>query len=436
MSKRSWAAAIGLAGLVIASNSTGALGSGPSSDARSASVPRACAVGAVPAVIGGVRQCVTTGTRCSTMLASAYARYGLVCRQGRLAYPSAGRIVARIPIPDTGTVAFGAYNGSVWVIDRQAGALDANGVPKGALYRIDPARNKIVARIPGVIGGSIAFGEDFGALRTNGEEAVWVTSSAVNGLFRVHTRTHEVIRIPVGPLADEWPASVVTTRSGSTPGPVFAVWVANHHGGEIVRIDPWSKKIVASVRWGDAGPGGPQRLATDGSRIWAIGSRNSSVLEIDPATNREVRRIDVAPAGTCGGIDLDADAVWITSGFDLPYACWRRPGWALTRIDRATGAVRRLAVGGERPFDVKVAFGSLWVLTDVPSTSLFRIDPKTLRILGRLRLPGRPDWTAAITASVGSLWVRVIGAKLDPKYGFLWSTNPKAGALLRIQPSR
>lgn len=429
MRKRSCAAAIGVAGLVIASNSSGALGAGPSSDARSASVPRACAVGAVPAVIGGAAQCVTTGKRCSTMLASAYARYGLVCRQGRLAYPSAGRIVARIPIPDTGTVAFGAYSGSVWVIDRQAGALDANGVPKGSLYRVDPATDEIVARIPGVTGGSIASGEEFRGSRSSGQEdAVWVSSPAVNGLFRVHPRTREVIRIPVGPLADEWPASVVTT-----PG---AVWVANHHGGDIVRIDPETKKIVAGVRWGDAGPGGPQRLATDSSRIWVIGSRNSSVLEIDPATSREVRRIDVAPAGTCGGIDIDADAVWITSGFDLPYACWRRPGWALTRIDRATGAVRRLAVGGERPFDVKVAFGSLWVLTDEPGTSLFRIHPKTLRILGRLRLPGRPDWTNAITASAGWLWVRVIGAKLDPRYGVVLSTNSKAGALLRIEPSR
>jgi virginiamycin B lyase len=316
--------------------------------------------------------------------------------------PAGARIVARIPVPNDGGVGVGA--GSVWVIDRASGLL-----------RVDPTTNGVVAQVPGPRGAAPVVGEG----------AVWVPSAAVfNALLRVDLGTGAVTRIATGPTEDEWPIAAVMT-----PG---AVWVGNHHGGTVARIDPRTNTIVASVRWGDHANGGVYHMATDGSRIWVTGSRTSDVAEIDSTTNSIVRRTPV-PTGACGGITVDASAVWVTSGFDRPYTCWDPANWGLSRVDRATGAVTRIDVGG-RPIDVRVAFGSVWVVTDAPTLELVRLDRSTYRVVGRLPLasgrcapeitgncPGA-EYGTALAIGFDSLWIRVDALGM-------------AGKLLRIQPT-
>jgi YVTN family beta-propeller protein len=218
-----------------------------------------------------------------------------------------------------------------------------------------------------------------------------------------------------------------------------SIWVGNHHGGTVARIDPTTNAVVATVPWGAHGNGGVYHMTTDGSHIWVTASRTSDVAEIDTATNSIVRRTPV-PTGTCGGIAVDASAVWVTSGYDGPYACsLSRPDLGIdkigvSRIDRATGAVTRIDVGG-RPFDVRSAFGSVWILVDAPELELVRLDPATYRVIGRLPLsettcdttktphcPGA-ELATALEVGFGSLWVRLSAAPDLP------------GAVLRIVPT-
>jgi hypothetical protein len=319
--------------------------------------------------------------------------------------PAGARVVATIPAGGTGGVGVGA--GSVWVSDRTSGLL-----------RIDPTMNTQVDEIERVFGGAPVVGEG----------AVWVPSGtpAYNSLLRVDPQAHTFIQIPTGPSADEWPVAAVVT-----PG---AVWVGNHHGGPLVRVDPGTNKVVATVPWSGPTLGGIYHTATDGSTVWATGTRTTDAAEIDVATNAIVRRIDV-PNGTCGGIDVDASSVWIASGYDQPYPCWQRPNWGVSRIDRSTGRVTRIDVGG-RPFDVRVGLGSVWAVVDVPQLQLVRIDPRTNTVVGRLRFAGtecRPtviaggcpaaEYTTALALGFGSLWLRVNSA-----------VPGTAGRLLRIDP--
>jgi hypothetical protein len=145
------------------------------------------------------------------------------------------------------------------------------------------------------------------------------------------------------------------------------------------------------------------------------------------------------PTGACGGVTVDASAVWVTSGFDRPYPCWQRANWGLSRIDRATGAVTRIDVGG-RPFDVRVAFGAVWVVVDAPRLELVRLDSTTYRVVGRLPLasgrclpettgncPGA-EYATALEVGFGSLWVR---RSVAPNLPF---GNQAPGAVLRIEP--
>jgi hypothetical protein len=317
--------------------------------------------------------------------------------------PAGARIVATIPIPNDGGIGAGA--GSVWALDRS----------NGLLLRVDPATNSMAGQIPGLSGAAPVVGEG----------AVWVPSAIVfNALMRVDLETGAVTRIATGPSADEWPATAVVT-----PG---AVWVGNHHGGTVARVDPRTSAVVASVPWGAHGNGGIYHMATDGSRIWVTGSRTSDVTEIDTATNSVVGRTTV-PTGTCGGVAVDAAAVWIASGYDRPYACWNTANWGVSRIDLATGAVTRIDVGG-RPIDVRVGLGSVWVVVDAPRLQLVRLDPATYQVVGRLALaPGRctPETTAlcagaeygtALAVAFDSVWVRI-------------SAPGAAGKVLRIEPN-
>jgi hypothetical protein len=319
--------------------------------------------------------------------------------------PPGAEVVASIPVDGTGGVGVGA--GSVWVIDRTSGLL-----------RIDPTTNTQVDKIERVFGGAPVVGEG----------AVWVPSGTpfYNSLLRVDPGAHTFIQIPTGPSADEWPTAAVVT-----PG---AVWVGNHHGGPVVRVDPRTNKVVATILWSGPTLGGIFHMASDGSTLWVTGTRTTDAAEIDVATNAIVRRIDV-PNGTCGGVDVDASSVWVASGYDQPYACWQRQNWGVSRIDRSTGRVTRIDVG-ERPIDVRVGLGSVWAVVDVPQLQLVRIDPASNVVVGRLTLPDtecRPslaagacpvaEYTTSLAVGFGSLWLRVNS-----------TVAGTAGRLLRIDP--
>jgi len=353
------------------------------------------------------------------------AKLAALRRAAACEVPVAGAVVVEsIPIPGSGGIGVGL--GRVWALDREAHDL----------YRIEPAAvptgsdvsHSELLPLTGAVGG---------AAPVVGKGAVWIADGLGNKLLRVDAAAAHALNPPAvthistGPTSDEMPITAVVAAG--------SVWVGNHHGGTVARIDPKTNTVVATIPWGAHGGGGIYHMTTDGSHIWVTGSRTSDVAEIDTSTNSIVRRTPV-PTGTCGGLAVDASAVWITSGFDAPYTCWwSRPDLGVdrigvSRIDRATGAVTRIDVGG-RPIDVRSAFGSIWILVDAPRLELVRLDPATYHVIGRLRLsdatcdtkktpycPGA-ELGSALEVGFDSLWVRRAAAATVP------------GALLRIVPS-
>ena len=104
---------------------------------------QACAKGSVSARIAGRHACLRAGQRCRSALNRQYQRYGFHCRNGRLQrrkppLPAAGKIAASIRFP-LGSAPMGVVyaNGAVWVSEHHSAVV----------ARIDPATNKIVARV-------------------------------------------------------------------------------------------------------------------------------------------------------------------------------------------------------------------------------------------------------------------------------------------------
>ncbi len=258
--------------------------------------------------------------------------------------------------------------------------------PAGAV-RIDPTTN--------AISGKVAFGsgnDEIDGVAADAD-AVWVTDFDANTLVRIDPKTLAVVAtIPVG----QSPEGVVVAAG--------AVWVANHRAGTVSRIDPATNQIVATIPAGDAGPSGPQWVASISGSIWVGVPNVSSVVRIDPTTNAVVATVVVPyPAYPCGGFALGSGAVWMSSCFEQT---------SIARVDPATNAVSSttdLDSFSGQPF---VVDSRVWFpVADYRSASgepvagaVLRIDPATNTVDRSVAvdLAFQPGGTVA---AGGSIWL-------------------------------
>jgi virginiamycin B lyase len=320
----------------------------------------------------------------------------------------AGTVAATIPIESPTFLR--QLNGSLWV-----GSL------RGTLTRVDPQTNAVTATVP----------IDCGVQETEGTAALAECPYLAFGAGRIWVSDFDKALIY---LVDPDAAKVVTTLSTNdsklthhdcgpcdTPGDIgpegidFAAgsaWVANHHGGTIVRIDTATNKLVASIRVTHAGLGGPQFVATGAGAVWTTVPNRDSVVRINPLTNEVVANIPVG-GDACGGTVLPTDdAVWVAD-------CASQ----VTRIDPKTNTVVA-NVGlprGASAYDLAVGFGSVWAVTN--KGLLFRIDPATNTATGELMLTGAEGDTP-------------VGGGVTVAFGSVWASTNGGNTLLRITPGQ
>jgi YVTN family beta-propeller protein len=294
-----------------------------------------------------------------------------------------GRFAAVIPVPGAATMA--ASGRGLWVH------------AAGGVVRIDPATNTVVGEplkvpanaeaiavgqgalwvtsvAPGDLGTprpdrltriDLATGRSVATIEvprtpldvalTPG--AVWVTDAggAGDGVTRVDPRTNRVVGRPVA--------------TGSSPQSLAvgggSLWVANHDGQTITRIDQATGKVVADIPVASE----PHRVAYGAGAVWVGNWHVNSVSRIDPATNR-VTGSPIPIGFHAGNLAVGAGGVWVTSDYRSNSA---PEDVVVVRIDpRTNRAVETIAVGGH-PIDVVAAGGAVWVSAATPDRVL-RID--------------------------------------------------------------
>jgi DNA-binding SARP family transcriptional activator/streptogramin lyase len=211
--------------------------------------------------------------------------------------PDTNRIVARLDLRG-GTLVFGFLN--VWhatldnrlvridlaenkvaaAIRIDSGATDwTNEVAIGfgsvwlahadehTLLRVDPATNRIVARIRG-------FGSSYSGMPIAiGEGAVWALRFAGYrmALFRVDPVKNKVVaRIPVGKRGASPPAGTVTVGAGS-------VWTGNWDS-TLSRVDPRSNSVIGVYKL----PSVPQNVTFGEGSLWIDSYDASRIWRIEP----------------------------------------------------------------------------------------------------------------------------------------------------------
>jgi outer membrane protein assembly factor BamB len=202
--------------------------------------------------------------------------------------------------------------------------------PNGPLYRIDPATNRVVARIP-------LRSPAFGVL--HGGDALWVWGP--DRVLRLDPASGRVIR-----------TLDVDRRYGELSGAVIHAGglLALRADGRLLRFD------AAGARTTTRAPAlaGAELLALAGSR--AIAAHGGALLAADTRTGRLLWR---QPLGFRVSTVLESGGVLLTQG-----AAFRDPGDRVWALDPATG--RMLAstiVPSFGTTSMVTAAGALWLST-------------------------------------------------------------------------
>ena len=236
--------------------------------------------------------------------------------------------------------------------------------------------------------------------------------------------------------------------SGQAPfavTPAFgSLWLVDHRGTVLYRIDPETGKIEASVDVGELGCFPPQ---VGFGRIFVTGCEGGDVVVVDPEKEQTVA------TSQCGGwMTFAAGSIWspgtggivrcdphtyrttatirlpgthggMASGFGSIWAANQSDG-TVERIDpRTNKIVATISAGARAHGDVDesllVAFGSVWVSSDYDQR-VFRIDPSNNAVrVFHMDERGLGDFnTRGLVSGMGSLWIRTSLAsvtRFDPR---------------------
>ena len=248
------------------------------------------------------------------------------------------------------------------------------------LVRIDPATNRVSARIP--LKGNNPLGITYGA------GSIWVANRNGASVTRVNSRTNKAgrtIRVGFAPYALAYGAG--------------SIWVSNESSGSVSRINPARNRVAKTIRTG----GGPNGLVVAFGSVWVADYRLGRVLRIDPRRNRVTAKVKLDHADW---ITPTADALWISSETNSVY-----------RLDPQTLQVTASVPVGENPLASTLIGGELWV-PNLDSNTVSVVDTATAALVRTIPVGQTP---IAVVQQAGDAWVTSEGE------GDVWRIPSTAG---------
>ena len=220
-----------------------------------------------------------------------------------------------------------------------------------------------------------------------------------------------------------------------------SVWVANLDDKTLSRIDPKSR-TVRTIRL-DATPTG---LAVGAASIWVAYGYTGALARVAPQYNRvsEPTYLDVGTqyGGLRGSVAVGAEFVWAVYGDSSVF-----------RIDPASMRVLAHNFAGFSPSAIAFGIDSLWV-ANWEAASVMRFDPSTSGVVRQFGVGNRPS---GVAVGDGAVWVTDTAdnavARVDPDVfgsttipvgrapvgisygaGSIWVANSGDGTVSRIDP--
>src|SRR6266567_2713289 len=199
--------------------------------------------------------------------------------------PASNKVVAKISLGESlaGFIGVAATDTAVWVSSGE----QQDGQRGGILMRIDPRRNRVTARVP-----LPTVPSDVAATR----DSVWIAMTNGQVLEIDAARGHPIGAVDTGgPLGF---TQTIALGAGS-------VWLADPLAGLVLRVDPTNLRVVARIATGAI-----TALAFGSGGVWAVGK--PGILRIDPVTSRVTAML---PAAQVEGVLMVATgAGWVWAG--------------------------------------------------------------------------------------------------------------------------
>ena len=248
--------------------------------------------------------------------------------------PATNRITARVKVPGEACSGLASGFGSIWV------PICGK---KPQLVRVDTAENGIAAMLPispaGAEGGI-----------TTSKDSVWMVTDKNGPLIRIDPSSNSVSqRTPILPGSyNPWFSDGV-------------VWITGIESSIVTSVDAATGKTLESIPVGSK----PRFLTAGGGSVWILNQGDGTVSRIDEKSKKVIATIPVGIPGSGGDIGYGGNSVWLTV-FDVP----------LTRIDSTTNKVVKqwIGKGGD---SLRWGFNSIWI-TDYKKGLLLRIPEKQL----------------------------------------------------------
>jgi peptide/nickel transport system substrate-binding protein len=267
--------------------------------------------------------------------------------------PSTNRLVADVVV-GAGPTSLTAGAGAIWVVDTTDGTVD----------RIDPATRTVRQ--------TVRVGDGPSGI-TFGDGSIWVSNGLSGTVSRIDAVTSDVVGAPI-PVGNDpagiayaggavWVANTgddtITRIDAATDKPktlpiaatelVFGkgtLWASVRATNQVVRIDPSTGEIAASIAVGN----GPSGIAFGRGSVWVVNSLDGTLSKINPETNSVATTIPALGHGPTG-VAVDATGVWVSDRFDGTVA----------RIDPRTNQVVRHVKIGNEPHGLATSGGELIV---------------------------------------------------------------------------
>jgi YVTN family beta-propeller protein len=233
--------------------------------------------------------------------------------------------------PPTGIA---AAAGRVWVVASNPTTTSVS------VSRIDPQFGVIGSPIPI---GTVVPGSP-GAIAARGD-ILWVAPS-----------TGELTRLDPATGRPRQHRDPNASPIGIDLGADGAVWVTDNEADNVTRVDPTG--VVNAIAVGHA----PSGIAVGQGGVWVAYTGDDEVVRFDPSTRAVTATIPVGHAPV--GVALGAGSVWVANSGD----------GTVTRIDPHTDKKTTIGVGGS-PQAITVADGRAWVTVDAQTISPTGVAP-------------------------------------------------------------
>ncbi len=295
-----------------------------------------------------------------------------------------------VPPAVTATIPVGYYPVDVAVTP---GAAFAANALSASVSKIDPATNSVLSSFQlGEPGTAVPW-----AVATD-EGALWVSVVALDQSQKI--LPGNVVRLD--PATGQVVATIPVGRAGydiaTSPG---AVWVPNFDDGTVSRIDTATNTVASTIT---LAPGVEGVAWAEGS-VWVTNERTGAVSRIDAATNTVTATI--ATVGLAEGIVGGAGSIWVVN-----FGTTGQADGVLSRIDPATNQVVRTIPLGTNPVWVSYAGGSVWV-SMYGEPTVVQVSAQTNAVVSRVPVGASSQGIAATDHDV---WVtHPIAAGGDPE---------------------